>query len=486
MEHQDPGCAAGEEALRNGPVVFSSPIFLYGYLPLVVAVYYLLPRTARNGWLVVASYVFYGWGKPLYILLLLFSTLLDFCCALGIAKSGQAGRRKLLLACSVIGNLGLLAFFKYSGFFVRTSNELLGAPGAETLALAGGILLPLGISFYTFQSLSYTIDVYRRDIQPARRFVDFAAYVAMFPQLVAGPIVRFSQLSKELRERTTSREQFRQGTGFFVIGLAKKLLLANPCGWIADQAFGAAELDAVTAWIGLLAYTFQIYFDFSGYSEMAIGLGLILGFRLPINFDAPYRSRSITEFWRRWHITLGSWVRDYLYFPLGGSREGRARTFLNLFLVMVLVGLWHGAAWQFLVWGGIHGLFLLGERAVQPLGIGKKIPRILKMVATMAVVSLAWVVFRADSLPEAGRYFAALLGGQAPSGPAWWARELIVTWDSLVLLGLAGAVTWFGISAPRFLANSSRWKELILVVLFWASLIAMAVQTENPFLYYFF
>jgi alginate O-acetyltransferase complex protein AlgI len=467
-------------------VVFSTPIFLYGFLPLVLVAYYLLPRRARNGWLVAGSYLFYGWGNPLYVGLLLFSTLLDFWCAIGIAGTESQRRRRRLLACSIVGNLGVLAFFKYTGFLSRVSNELAGVPGADTLAWAGGIMLPLGISFYTFQSLSYTIDVYRQEIEPTRRLIDFAAYVALFPQLVAGPIVRYSQLATALRERVESRAQFSQGVGILVIGLAKKLLIANPCGWVADQAFGAAEIDVLTAWTGLLAYSFQIYFDFSGYSEMAIGLGLMLGFVLPLNFNAPYRAQSIGDFWRRWHITLGSWVRDYLYFPLGGSREGRGRTMVNLLIVMLLVGLWHGAAWKFVVWGAMHGLLLVVERAARPLGLGGKIPTVVKVVLTFLVVSLCWVIFRADSLSEAGRYYAALFGGLELAGPAWWTRNLLISWETGAILVLAALVTWLGISASQFVVEMNRWKSTALTILFWTCLVAMGAQGGNPFLYYFF
>jgi alginate O-acetyltransferase complex protein AlgI len=469
-------------------VVFSTPIFIYGFLPLALAVYYLLPRRARNGWLVAASYFFYGWGNPLYVVLLLFSTLLDFGCGLGIAKSDSRARRLCLLWGSIVGNLGVLAFFKYSGFFARVSHDLVGVPGAETLLLAGGIVLPLGISFYTFQSLSYTIDVYRREIEPTRRFVDFAAYVALFPQLVAGPIVRFSQLATALRERRETRTQFNQGVGFLVIGLSKKLLIANPCGSVADLAFGSAELDVLTAWTGMLAYSFQIYFDFSGYSEMAIGLGLMLGFVLPPNFKAPYRATSLSDFWRRWHITLGSWVRDYLYHPMGGSRRGLGRTTMNLFLVMVLVGLWHGAAWQFLVWGALHGLFLGLERVMRPRFSkwGKTIPAVFQVLFTFVVVSLCWVVFRADSLGEAGDYYAALFGGYELAGPAWWTRSLMISWETGAVLGGAALVTWMGVSASQFVVDSKGWKWFVLTVLFWSCLIAMGAQEGNPFLYYYF
>jgi len=466
-------------------VVFSTPIFLYGFLPLMLAVYYLLPRPARNGWLVAGSYFFYGWGNPLYILLLLFSTLLDFVCALSMPGAGRRTRRILLLS-SLLGNLGLLAFFKYSGFLARAAHDLAGIPGSETLTWLGAIALPLGISFYTLQSLSYTMDVYRDEIHPTRRFVDFAAYVAFFPQLVAGPIVRYSQLAADLRNRRESRRQFADGMGVFIIGLAKKLLLANPCGVLADQAFGAAGLDVPSAWIGLFAYSFQIYFDFSGYSEMAIGLGMMFGFTLPANFHAPYRATSLRDFWRRWHITLGSWVRDYLYFPLGGSRAGRWRTAANLILVMVLVGLWHGAAWQFLIWGGLHGLLLAVERLARPLGLGRHLPTVLRAALTFLVVTLTWVVFRADSPVEAWHYYAALVGGLDPGGPAWWTRQLVMNWESFALLLLAALVTWGGHSRTRFVTGASRGKWVLLTILLWICLVAMGAQSGNPFLYYFF
>jgi len=466
-------------------VVFSTPIFLYGFLPLMLVVYYLLPRPVRNGWLVAGSYFFYGWGNPFYILLLLFSTLLDFVCALFIPSAG-ARTRRLLLGASLLGNLGVLVFFKYSGFLARTADDLAGLPGSDALAWLGTIALPLGISFYTLQSLSYTIDVYRGEIQPSRRFVDFAAYAAFFPQLAAGPIVRYSQLAADLHQRRESRKQFSNGMGIFIIGLAKKLLLANPCGVLADQAFGAATLDMSSAWIGLFAYSFQIYFDFSGYSEMAIGLGMMFGFTLPVNFRAPYRATSLHDFWRRWHITLGSWVRDYLYVPLGGNRSGRWRTAGNIVLVMVLLGLWHGAAWQFLIWGGVHGLLLAAERLARPLGFSKHLPTVLRAGLTFLVVTLAWVVFRADSLGEAGRYYASLVGNPDPGGSAWWTRQLVINWESFALLLLAALVIWAGPSTSRFVTGLSPAKWVGLTILFWICLIAMGAQAGKPFLYYFF
>lgn len=466
-------------------MVFSTPIFLYGFLPLVLVVYYLTPRMARNGWLVAASYFFYGWGNPLYLFLLLFSTILDYFCALGMTRA-RTSTRRLLLCASLVGNLGVLAFFKYSGFLARAAHDLTSIPGAEALGWLGSVVLPLGISFYTFQSLSYTIDVYRAEIEPTRRFLDFAAYVALFPQLVAGPIVRYGELASALRSRRETRRQFTDGMGIFIIGLAKKLLLANPCGAIADRAFGAAELDPLAAWTGLFAYSFQIYFDFSGYSEMAIGLGMMFGFTLPVNFRAPYRAASLRDFWRRWHITLGSWIRDYLYIPLGGSRGSRTRALCNLVFVMLLAGLWHGAAWQFLTWGAIHGMLLAVERLARPLRIGPRLPALLRTTLTFALVSLAWVVFRSDSLSEAWHYYTALFGGADAGGPAWWTRELLMSAESILVLLVAALITWGGFPAAQFVRGAGRARWSVLTILFWSCLVAMAAQSGNPFLYYFF
>lgn len=466
-------------------MVFSTPIFIYGYLPLVLAGYYLIPRVARNGWLLAASYFFYGWGNPLYLSLLFFSTALDYLCALGM-HTGNRKARRLLLCASLAGNLGVLVFFKYSGFFARAAQELASLPGTETLGWLSSIALPLGISFYTFQSLSYTIDVYRGEVKPTRRFLDFATYVALFPQLVAGPIVRYGQIASALHNRRESRQLFTDGMGIFIIGLSKKLLLANPCGAIADRAFSAAELDAFAAWTGLFAYSFQIYFDFSGYSEMAIGLGLMFGFVLPLNFRAPYRAGSLRDFWRRWHITLGSWVRDYLYIPLGGNRVSRTRGVVNLVFVMLVVGLWHGSAWQFLVWGGIHGILLALERLARPLGLGQRLPAALCIILTFSIVSLTWVVFRSDSLFSAGQYYTALLGGTDPGGSAWWTQELLLNRQNVLVLLVAALITWVGCPAADFVEGAGRLRWGVLTILFWICLVAMAAQAGNSFLYYFF
>jgi alginate O-acetyltransferase complex protein AlgI len=357
-------------------VIFASPIFLYWFLPATLLVYFLLPqhttdeldpiapRTWRNlprwlasktGWLTVASFVFYAWWKPIYVPLMLLSGVLDYYVGLGIGGAKSPRRRTALLTLSCAANLGLLAWFKYANFFVDTIGAASGPGAPEWMKSWEAVVLPVGISFYTFQSMSYTIDVYRGELKPIRNLGDFLCYVALFPQLVAGPIVRYADVAAELKSRTHGAAKFATGAFLFMTGFSKKVLIADVVAPSADALFGVvgdgakataalADPTLLEAWTGVVAYSFQIYFDFSGYSDMAAGLGLILGFTFPVNFDAPYKSESVTEFWRRWHISLSTWLRDYLYVPLGGNRRGEVRTYVNLAATMLLGGLWHGAA----------------------------------------------------------------------------------------------------------------------------------------------
>ncbi len=409
-------------------MVFSSQLFLFWFLAFALGCYYLAPQRARQLILTVFSYLFYGWANPAFMLLMMFSTVVDYVCGLVIAQhwrrprgesptrlvpdTSRTRRQRVALIVSIVTNLSLLGFFKYFNFGVENYDavtRLIGLPGLS-LDLAFRITLPLGISFYTFQSMSYTIDVYRGHAAGISRFIDFACYVSMFPQLVAGPIIRFSEVASQLQCRTYTMEKFSRGVAFFSLGMMKKIVLANPCGKIADLAFGATTLDALDAWYGVVAYAFQIYFDFSAYSDMAIGLGLMLGFVFPKNFDSPYLSRSITEFWRRWHISLSSWLRDYLYVPLGGNRKGRARTYVNLSIVMLLGGLWHGSSWNFVVWGAIHGTVLSLERAFGKDALYRRLPDALKVALTFFIVLISWVFFRAETLAQAVRYLGAMFG----------------------------------------------------------------------------
>lgn len=469
-------------------MVFTSPIFLLYFLPLTLAVYYATPARWRNLLLALVSYVFYGWWSPWYVLLMLVSTAIDWFCGLAIARPGAPDRaRRRAVAISIVANLSLLGFFKYFMFAAENVDRMvraLGGGGFEVLQ----VVLPVGISFYSFQSMSYSIDLYRGQAERAPRFIDFACYVSMFPQLIAGPIVRYKEVARQLVRRPGRGELFGSGVLFFVIGFAKKVLLANPLGEVADVTFGASALAVDTAWFGLAAYAFQIYFDFSGYSDMAIGLGRMFGFELPTNFLSPYRSQSITEFWRRWHVSLSSWLRDYLYVPLGGNRRGLGRTYVNLSLTMLLGGLWHGAAWTFVVWGAIHGTLLGLERVLGKRAPWTGLPAPLRTLVTFALVNVAWVFFRARDLPTALTYVAALV---APTGePAAAALVAARCYEPYLLATFAAAIacTWLGRETrelvERALARpiaSAGW-----TLAFAACVVVMFLQTENPFLYFQF
>jgi alginate O-acetyltransferase complex protein AlgI len=474
-------------------VVFSSHLFLFYFLPLVLLLYYALPRRTRHWTLTIASYVFYGWANPYFVLLMMASTLIDYLAALAMAREplpaggGRSRRQRLALIVSICGNLGLLGFFKYFNFGIESYNALVETLGASRLAWEETlrVTLPLGISFYTFQSMSYTIDVYRGETPAVSSLLDFACYVSMFPQLVAGPIVRFSEIADQMRTRTHTLEKFARGCALFSLGMGKKVLLANPCGWVADAAFNAGSLAPLDAWTGVAAYAFQIYFDFSGYSDMAVGLGLMLGFMFAKNFDSPYKAESITDFWRRWHISLSTWLRDYLYIPLGGNRLGVARTYVNLMLVMLLGGLWHGASWSFLLWGGFHGALLAGERAAGG-SLLRRLPRPLRVGATFALVLLSWVLFRARDLTHAVEYYRALFGaGLLQDGAALLAGILYRPYY-MVCLAVAALIAWGAPQAWDWTRRLSWPRALTCAGLFLAAVVAMETQGYNPFIYFIF
>lgn len=382
-------------------MVFSSTTFLLAFLPLVAILYYICPRKLRNGLLLVFSLLFYGWGEPKYILIMLFSTVFDYCNGLAIGhfrSRGRAGGAKAVLVISVVGNLAILGFFKYTDFAISNLNGLLG-----TAIPALGLLLPIGISFYTFQTMSYTIDVYRGLVPPQRNIVDFGAYVTLFPQLIAGPIVQYKTVAYDLEHRRESVSEASEGLQRLVIGLGKKVLIANQMGAIWEDIAAMSDPTAVTAWIGAIAYTFQIYFDFSGYSDMAIGLGHFFGFHFLENFNYPYESRSVTEFWRRWHISLSTWFRDYVYIPLGGSRVGAFRRALNVMMTFTISGLWHGAAMNYVAWGAANGALQVAEsflprRFNEPRG---RLGRCAKALLTFIVIDATWLLFRAHALSTA-------------------------------------------------------------------------------------
>lgn len=485
-------------------MVFSSHIFLFTFLPLALALYYLLPRRAKHFGLTVLSYAFYGWSNPLFVLILLTSTVVDYFCGLIIAERGlffdkramreldpggsRTRRQKTALVVSITTNLALLGFFKYFNFAVENYDILLTWLGLEGLRLdtALRITLPLGISFYTFQSMSYSIDVYRGQAKALRNFIDFACYVSMFPQLVAGPIIRFREVSSQLLQRTHTLEKFARGVAFVSLGLTKKILLANPCGKVADMVFDAGSVTVLQAWYGAAAYAFQIYFDFSAYSDMAIGLGLMLGFVFPKNFDSPYLARSITDFWRRWHISLSTWLRDYLYIPLGGNRKGPRRTAINLALVMLLGGLWHGAAWTFIVWGALHGLLLGLERLRGRTSLYHRLPVPAQVALTFVLVLFGWVFFRAADLHGALIFAGTMLGLVTAQPEANLLYGVILQPYYLGTFLLAAAVTWTCPQTWDWTRSISPAKAAVIMALLLLSVAVLATQAYNPFIYFIF
>lgn len=385
-------------------MVFSSLYFLYIFLPVVLILYYALPRTSvRNCILLLASIIFYAWGEPVYVFLMIFSILINYVLGLDIARSGKI-RKRVQFVVAVLINLGLLGFFKYYGFVVENINALAGLH-LRVRELA----LPIGISFYTFQILSYIIDVYRGQVAAQKNLIRFALYVTMFPQLIAGPIVRYDDIEQQLTSRNITLARFAKGCERFILGLGKKVLLANNLGQLSDAVFALETRPALAAWLGLIAYAMQIYFDFSGYSDMAIGLGDMLGFTFLENFRYPYLSKSITEFWRRWHISLGTWFREYVYIPLGGNRVCAVRHILNILIVWTLTGLWHGASWNFVLWGLYYGLLLLLEKYFFAKRLDK-IPVFFRHLYTLILVLFGWLLFASTDLSAAGRYFLDLFG----------------------------------------------------------------------------
>jgi alginate O-acetyltransferase complex protein AlgI len=479
-------------------MIFSSYLFLFGFLPIALASYYAAPQRARLLVLTVLSYIFYGWGNPLFCLLMLATTLVDYVAGRLLTRDApndlldpEAPRsltHRMILASSVVCNLGSLAFFKYWNFGVESINSLMLHLGlsSQIWDQVLQVALPLGISFYTFQSLSYTIDVYRGHTRSLRSFIDFACYVSMFPQLVAGPIVRFQDIAHQLHARTHTFEKASRGVAIFCLGLSKKVLLANPCGQVADAVFDAESVSVADAWMGTFAYSFQIYFDFSGYSDMAIGLGLMLGFVFAKNFDSPYHSQSITEFWHRWHISLSTWLRDYLYIPLGGSRRGPLRTYLNLALVMLIGGIWHGAAWNFVAWGAIHGSWLIAERMLGSRVSAYPIPSWLRVGLTFMGVSLAWIPFRSSSLEKSIELALSLVGLGAVDPQASLVSGLVWQPFPLAAMFVSAFVVWICPQSWDWTKRLTAPRHLLLLGLFWLSVAMLTVQDYNPFIYFIF
>ncbi len=472
-------------------MVFSSHIFLFYFLPLCLGFYYMMPIRGRNLLLTLFSYLFYGWSNPLFTLLMFFSTMVDYICGWiigGTAPVENQRKRKFALLFSIVTNLSLLGIFKYSNFAFENYYYLLSMAGMEGIGLEAGFrfILPLGISFYTFQSMSYTIDVYRGEASYKKNFIDFACYVSMFPQLVAGPIIRFQEVANQLSERTHTIEKFSRGVALFCLGMTKKVLLANGCGKIADVTFNAGSVYWVDAWYGAVAYSFQIYFDFSGYSDMAIGLGLMFGFVFPKNFSSPYKSASITEFWQRWHISLSTWLKEYLYIPLGGNRKGNRRTVINIAVVMFLGGLWHGASWNFIIWGLLHGTMLGVERGMGRQSFYFKLKRPFRIGFTFVLVLITWVFFRAETLPGALTYLAAMFGVIAVPETSLLVGGIIYQPYFQLIMAVASIVVWTGVQSWDWTKELTVKKSIIIALLMGLSIIFLTLQSYNPFIYFNF
>jgi alginate O-acetyltransferase complex protein AlgI len=512
----------GEGAGKIGPMVFSSLTFLFFYLPVVLLLYHLLflpvsrhsPRAPlflrlSNLLLLGVSILFYFWGEGWLVWILLTSTMIDYVCGLLISGAWRTGRmepltaggprsraQRLTLIASLTANLLFLGFFKYFNFGLDTVNHLL--PDAWRLTDTLRVTLPLGISFYTFQSMSYTIDVYRGHVKATRNLIDFACYVALFPQLVAGPIVRYADIAQQLVHRTVSTRLFASGVNRFVLGLAKKVLIANTVARSADAilALPADQITTPQAWAATLCYSIQIYYDFSGYSDMAIGLGRMFGFHFLENFDYPYMSRSIQEFWRRWHISLSTWFRDYLYIPLGGNRKGESRTYLNLIAVFFLCGLWHGANWSYVAWGLFHGFFLILER----LGLAQltnRLPRLLQHGYALLVIMVGWVLFFTESLSKSVVLMTSM-AGFAPTAKSslmlqdWWSGDILAALVFGILFSapvLPRARLWCQRLFMRNPAGAAAYtlvNAVAVTFLFLFSAMSLAAGTHNPFIYFRF
>lgn len=475
-------------------MLFSSPIFLFLFLPLTIILYRLVPKKLKNFLLLLASLFFYTWGEKELIVIILSSTLIDFISGQIIDK----GNKKIGLTISLVFNLGLLLYFKYANFVFTNLADLLNTLQVTPnfVSTISNITLPLGISFFTFQTMSYTIDVYRGHVKAQKNIIDFATYVCFFPQLIAGPIVRYKDIQNELSNRKTTTNLFAFGAERFIIGLAKKMIIANNCAFLADGIFNlpSDERSAPIAWLGILAYSFQIYFDFSGYSDMAIGLGKMFGFNFPENFNFPYISKSIQEFWRRWHITLSNWFKDYLYISLGGNRKGRRFTYLNLFIVFLATGLWHGANWTFIVWGLIHGGFMIIER-IGFKDFLHKLPKAIPHLYTLLVVGLSWVFFRSDTIQDSINYLGNLFSFKNETNMAFLNFYLTKEIVFVLIVAIIFSTKLIDVIKsrlkrlkifPKSTGAINTVKFICLIALFIISCFYVATDSYNPFIYFRF
>lgn len=470
-------------------MIFSSIFFLCIFLPVTLILYYIVPWKLKNFVLLLCSLIFYAWGEPIYVLLMIFSIVFNYLAGLQMEGMGQLGlkkRRKGVFVFTVVVDIAILCFFKYYGFALTNINGLL-----HTSIPIKNLALPIGISFYTFQILSYVIDVYWENVPAQHNIIDFGAYISMFPQLIAGPIVRYEDIQKQLKRRKLSLQKFSDGAAWFIRGLAKKVLLANNIGMLFDDVFAieAASRPALTTILGVIAYTFQIYFDFSGYSDMAIGLGKMMGFEFVRNFEHPYISTSITEFWRRWHISLGTWFREYVYIPMGGNRVSIPKHIRNILVVWILTGFWHGAAWNFVLWGLYYGVLLLIEKYI--LGrVLNKIPRVIRHIYTIILFVYGWLIFSSETLKDIGQNTASIFGKFGQGFANANTGYLLTTNLVLLILCVFCSLPIAGKLLDRLQGSGNRIAHVaavvIYVLIFAASFAYLVNATYNPFLYFKF
>lgn len=459
---------------------------MFVFLPIVLILYYAVPKRFKNLFILISGLIFYAWGEPIYVLIMIASTLIDYTAGLLIHKFDKNKTVRLIcLIVSLVMNLGLLGVFKYSGFIMQNIDAVFGTALFDP---DHALPLPIGISFFTFQSMSYTIDMYMRKIKVQKNPISFAAFVTLFPQIVAGPIVRYDDIAAELDNRTVNIDCIYEGILKFITGVGKKVLIANNIGMLWTSVKVMDEPSALTAWLGIIAFTLQIYFDFSGYSDMAIGLGKMMGFNFPQNFNYPYQSKSISEFWRRWHITLGAWFKSYVYFPLGGSRKGKGRTVFNLAVVWLLTGIWHGASWNFILWGVLYGVVIIIEK----LFLGKvldKIPSFFSWLYTMILVILGWVLFDTADIPTALGYMGAMFGS---TGVLWdnQSMYLLMNYGIIIVIAIFACTDAFKVileklreKAPALVNYITPFTKLAVLTL---STAYLADATYNPFLYFNF